>query len=416
MKSMLQKTIGPVALVLGILVVLELVFRLLLPFIPGLDAAISPRPPIVHPELPDSVLGFRPNPDYPGHDARGYRNEEALASADIVCLGDSQTYGTGVPSSAAWPQVLGTHLGAPVYSLSFGGYAPTHYLTLLDSAIAMEPKVIIEAFYSGNDLWGCFENVYIHGQHRDLRSQDDSLSATVTMLESQNSIKTQAAMIYWGTPTPPPVPDNTAQPLPFRHRIKTYLAYRAAKKKVQAALRTVPSRDDLWARSVVFANQNPQLCEVYDAKEPRTIFTPQLRSLGLDRRDPRIEEGYRIALATIERMRDRSVEQGSRFVVLLIPTKEFVFRELVRTGDVGPSENYKALIAHESAFWEDCKLELRAQDIEHIDMSVPLAQSIERGESPYHQSHDGHPSVVGHQVIANQVIRWLEEHQIQLGR
>ena len=55
--------------------------------------------------MEDPVLGFRPRPKAGDHDSRGFRNAEALRSADIVCLGDSQTYGPpyGVREEA-WPQ------------------------------------------------------------------------------------------------------------------------------------------------------------------------------------------------------------------------------------------------------------------------------------------------------------------------
>jgi hypothetical protein len=46
--------------------------------------------------IPDARLGHRLNPAYPGHDVRGWRNQVPLDAADIVALGDSQTYGLGV--------------------------------------------------------------------------------------------------------------------------------------------------------------------------------------------------------------------------------------------------------------------------------------------------------------------------------
>ena len=40
------------------------------------------------PAIPDAKLGARPNPGFPGHDRRGFRNPEVPASADVVALGD----------------------------------------------------------------------------------------------------------------------------------------------------------------------------------------------------------------------------------------------------------------------------------------------------------------------------------------
>ena len=46
--------------------------------------------------VPDDRFGKMPNPKYPGHDSKGFRNLTLPTEADIVALGDSQTYGTGV--------------------------------------------------------------------------------------------------------------------------------------------------------------------------------------------------------------------------------------------------------------------------------------------------------------------------------
>ena len=51
--------------------------------------------------IDDPDLVNRPNPKFPGHDRRGFRNPVALAKADIVALGDSQTYGTNVAAASA---------------------------------------------------------------------------------------------------------------------------------------------------------------------------------------------------------------------------------------------------------------------------------------------------------------------------
>ncbi len=46
--------------------------------------------------IPDERLRIRPNPALPDHDASGYRNPVVLERADIVVMGDSQTYGSEV--------------------------------------------------------------------------------------------------------------------------------------------------------------------------------------------------------------------------------------------------------------------------------------------------------------------------------
>ena len=86
--------------------------------------------------IDDPDLGRRPNPRFPEHDSAGYCNFEVLERADLVALGDSQTYGVCAPRSGAWPRQLATRTGLSVYNMSSGMWAPPHYLRLLDEVTA----------------------------------------------------------------------------------------------------------------------------------------------------------------------------------------------------------------------------------------------------------------------------------------
>lgn len=130
----------------------------------------SPRTPNAIPHsVPDARLVLRPNPTYPGHDRKGFRNLKVPAKTHIVALGDSQTYGHGVEPEDAWPRQLESMTGKKVYSMAWGGYGPTHSLVMWDEAIALSPKIVIEAFYAGNDLFDSFNHVYNQGQLPELK-------------------------------------------------------------------------------------------------------------------------------------------------------------------------------------------------------------------------------------------------------
>ena len=74
--------------------------------------------------LYDSVLGLRLAPHAAGHDEWGFRNREVPDSADIVTIGDSQTYGVSAPALLSWPAQLGKLTNRHVYNLALGGYGP----------------------------------------------------------------------------------------------------------------------------------------------------------------------------------------------------------------------------------------------------------------------------------------------------
>lgn len=176
----------------------------------GLLAFVSPRvdrlltspwtPNSILPIVPDSRLGYRPNSAYPGHDRKGFRNSEVPAKAYIVALGDSQTYGAGVQPEEAWPRQLELMTGKTVYSMAYGGYGPTHSLVLWDEAVAFSPKIVIEAFYAGNDLFDSFNHIYNQGQLPELKSSDPQLQARVREAEQSEPIaKRVARMFQMGT-------------------------------------------------------------------------------------------------------------------------------------------------------------------------------------------------------------------------
>jgi len=107
----------------------------------------------VPPTIPDPSLVYRPNPEYPEHDGRGFRNPAVPDRAELVALGDSMTYGVGVAPEESWPRQLATLAGRTMYNISYGGYGPVHSLLLWDEALSFQPHVVIEAVYVGNDLF-----------------------------------------------------------------------------------------------------------------------------------------------------------------------------------------------------------------------------------------------------------------------
>jgi hypothetical protein len=71
----------------------------------------------------------------------------------IVALGDSMTFGEGVPDDATWPAQLAAGMpGVEVANLGGRGYAHDQmYFALVDDGLALEPDVVVLGFF-GPDL------------------------------------------------------------------------------------------------------------------------------------------------------------------------------------------------------------------------------------------------------------------------
>lgn len=86
-----------------------------LPDPPALPAPTRSAAPVFHP-----VPGVKVPDGAPGHDRRGFRNATALRRADVVVLGDSQTWGVDATLEEAWPQQLVRLTGHSVYNFRQG--------------------------------------------------------------------------------------------------------------------------------------------------------------------------------------------------------------------------------------------------------------------------------------------------------
>ncbi len=87
-------------------------------------------------------------------DLLGFRNRSVPVVADVVAIGDSQTVGPNATYDRTWPSALGRALmpkRASVYNISVGGWGAVQYLYMFDKALAFQPRVVVVAFYTGND-------------------------------------------------------------------------------------------------------------------------------------------------------------------------------------------------------------------------------------------------------------------------
>jgi len=97
------------------------------------------------------------------------------------------------------------------------------------------------------------------------------------------------------------------------------------------------------------------------------------------------------------------------FLVVLIPTKELVFKELVDRDAPRSNPEYDRLIASETGFWEQTKSDLHDHGIEWVDALPALRKTLMARKSPYSPTPDGHPNATGYRAIADAVVAALSE-------
>lgn len=399
-------------LVLGVVIgVLEITLGLLAFMSPRVDWLLS-----FELVIPDARLGIRPKPGVPRHDRSGFRNLEVPATATIVALGDSQTYGTGVAPEDAWPRQLESMLVKTVYSMAYGGYGPTHSLVLWDEAVALLPKIVIEAFYVGNDLSDSFDLVYNQGQLPDLKSPEPRLQASVREAEQSDPIRKRVSRIY-SMRSIPVATDKEATDVALwrllaQHSRLYGLLHRAWYESRRLINTPNNTPQEQWEAAKAFAEAHPAYCEVFSDGQFKTIFTSAYRLVALDPGDPRILEGLQISLRAMQRMHELAATKNIRFFVVLIPTKEAVFRQLWQN----PSASFRRATENEERVWRITKDFLEQNGIEYLDALPALREQLMTGVQPYQVSHDGHPNEHGHTAIAKLVAAYLASSKTSQGQ
>jgi hypothetical protein len=300
--------------------------------------------------------------------------------------------------------------------MAWGGYGPTHSVILLEEAISLHPKLVIEAFYSGNDLCDSFCHVYHENQLTWLKSVDEALQRRIQEAEEDEPLDKRFARPM---AAPYPLAETSSQELQttshtivrewFSAHSRLYGLLRAVTRIIRnrRIIRSALTADD-WELQKQRAQSNARYLDVCQEGPFRTILTPSYRLTALNLEDPRISEGKNISLKAIEALRDRTQAKNIGFTVLLIPTKELVFKELALRRPDRMSRDLRELIKSEEAFWTETKDFLDKHSIRWLDALPALRHCLEEGHQPYEMTHSGHPNAIGHEAIARLVLAGIQ--------
>ncbi len=155
--------------------------------------------------LQDPLTRIRARPLYPRyqdlgpHDILGFRNTAVPVAADIVTIGDSMTYGNNAVLEQNWPSCLAASLQqdhASVYNMSTGGWGAVQYLDMFSYALAFRPRVVVIAFYSGNDPLESFQMAYGNEHWRALIPDPALSSSDAPAVSLETSAEEQWDVVF----------------------------------------------------------------------------------------------------------------------------------------------------------------------------------------------------------------------------
>lgn len=338
----------------------------------------------------DPVLGGVVPPNRSGYDEWGFRNEGVPNSVDIVALGDSHTYGNTAKMIEAWPRVVGRATGRTVYNLGLGGYGPNQYYYLFKTrALTLNPRVILCGIYFGDDFDNAFRMTYGLDYWSFLR--------TMTVKDVDANI--------WEDPDSPNLHTSWQKHLRVwlsRHSVVYQLMFHGP-----LAAQFLGSAQIENAARLNEAATTLRIADI-DVAE---AFVPSAVLRGLDQSQESVREGMRITIKLLAEMNEMARQRDIQFVVIVIPTKESVFSELLeKQPGLRHADLIHRLFENERIAREKVFDFFARSDIAYIDTLPALKREVL--QQLYAKSAgDMHPGKNGYRVIGEAVSNQLQNTQ-----
>ena len=163
-----------------------------------------------------------------------------------------------------------------------------------------------------------------------------------------------------------------------------------------------------WDQLVQAARTDSGLV-VYESPMVRTILHPGHRILGEDiERDPIIQEGLDLSLETLRRIDADVKAGGARHMVVLIPSKEFVYAEALEPRPASDSV-MAALSRSEAEIWRRTRDFLSENGIDFVDALPEMRRGVAEDVPLYPYSTQSHPDTRGYERIARAAAQALQE-------
>jgi hypothetical protein len=340
----------------------------------------------------DEALGIRVAPGASGFDAWGFRNPRVPATAEIVAIGDSHTYGHNAKMSESWPYVVGHLTGRSVYNLALGGYGPNQYLELLKTrALKLKPRWVVCGLYLGDDFENAFLMTYGTAYWAGLRSEARAPVDADIWKSTDDGCAVSACARPW------------------HRRVRTWLSRHSVVYQLVAhgpglgafkgalQIHLSARRADAGTTSLILS-----------AAGIEEAFRPVGIRDRLDQRNAAVREGMRITFELLGQMATTCREHDCRLVVVLIPTKETVFAQFFGPDSHAPLRDVVSdLVTQEAQARSRLVQFLDHAGIPYVDTLPALRRRV--ADRLYTRSDaDMHPNKNGYRIIGEVVSEFFQ--------
>ncbi|MEZ5290879.1 MAG: GDSL-type esterase/lipase family protein [Vicinamibacterales bacterium] len=292
-------------------------------------------------------------------DGLGFRNAWPWpATADVVTIGDSLTFGYGVADDEAWPSVVRDAIGPRrLINLGLIGASPQQYERLFTTFGArLRPRVVIVGFFARNDFW-------------DTAAFDDWLA-----------LGAGGNYLIWRDFGRPRYSGfSPAAPVASAVDVARVAVYRTLKRSYLYNLLGV----------LHGAGGGDTARDVYTTPGGAELLLSEGEFLAQSRLGRRDTREFRLAVEALQRLQAETTAGGARLLVVLLPGKEEVYLPLLGTTPPDPTA--------------DLRTALDARGIAWFDLAPSFKAHARDGEQLFFEV-DGHPNPAGQALIAHEVI------------
>lgn len=337
-----------------------------------------PRQPMKPERVKDPILVYKMPSDWPGVDKDGFLNRTVPAQADIVALGDSHTYGFNADIDSNWPGRLGKLTGLSIYNLGVGGYGPLQYYYLFDRALQLKPRYIVVGLYLPNDIKGVC-HPYQRTEYWKTRALQEGLD--LGYCEQMKIVDEDGQ----GRRARRADPFQRIERFVADSKIGTLVGNAAA-----PLLAYLPNGDD---SNIVISH----------TRNDTVISKMRLRDLrdNMDLNQPKIARSLEMTKTLISRMAVRSHQSGVELIVMVIPSREYIFHELLSGSRQDLPEIYQQMASSEAILRANIASWLTAQSLPYVDIAPTLLEAVKSQADVYPRANDGHPLPAGYAAYAN---------------
>lgn len=319
-------------------------------------------------------------------DSEGFRNPTVRERIDIATLGDSFVDAMTSPREESWPAQLEKITGRQVQNYGTSSYGPQQELYVLeDYAIPHHPREVVLAYFAGNDLFDAerFDS-WQHG--------GDKPGEEATGWRLKKKFRRHETL--------------------FLESVARRLLPAAQPKDSGTMRKTAGLKFDHGVYEIPSANGAPLRF---------AFMPPYLQKLVSSRAELERSRGWELTCTAITRMRDLCAQNGSRFNVLFIPSKDEVYWPLVERS-LSPEELQRSLdfvnsYNHMPARSADIRANRLVQNelmrefcagvgIPFLDLTPAFEQAAASGREVYF-ADDAHWNAAGHELAAQELAKFL---------